>query len=402
MSAFAADWAKADVDKAISVVDKGKSDIVACLKDFKTTIQHEVEQRDLNKDGINELVITSMPAAFGEGPSQGAFIACFGDMGTISLMISDGKGGWADNIGFNVHSLEYSDRPDSPWPDITLTGKGFCFPIYRYYKEQYTLWKTCDDGNNLVFADATLDWAVPHDFGVDTHKPAVPVPNNLEGADFSHNDSIMYVNTALGVISYKMPKRSIAKTVRQGDVMFQGKPWENQPNARIEGTAFTFKKGCEPAPYRVTGNVTFDGQGIVLEGAAPVRDKKSCAIKGYSRTSGNAHLEFWFAAPQAPAWAGNYAGECRGNDRNVQCFMDIDNDGGMLDVNLIVTGPMGDDIRCRLTGKLPISAGTRAEGRLNDTINARFRLEGGDVTVSGIPMEACGVKLSGRYRQFGD
>ena len=80
VSARAADWAKPDVDRAISVVDTGKADVIACLKDFKTTIQHEVEQIDLNKDGANELVITSMPAAFGVGPSQGAFIACFGDM----------------------------------------------------------------------------------------------------------------------------------------------------------------------------------------------------------------------------------------------------------------------------------------------------------------------------------
>jgi hypothetical protein len=156
LTSAAADWPQADVDKALAMIAAGKQDIAACLKDFKTVMGHDVRQVDLNKDGINELVVRTGPKDFGDGPSAGAHIACFGDLGIMNIAISDGKGSWVDNIGFNVHDLAFHDRPDSAWPDVELKGKMGCAPIYRYYKAQYVLWKRCDDGGNHVFADAEL------------------------------------------------------------------------------------------------------------------------------------------------------------------------------------------------------------------------------------------------------
>jgi hypothetical protein len=400
LTATAADWPNADVDRALAVIAAGKPDIAACLKDFKTVMSHDVRQRDLNSDGVNELVVSTMPAAFGEGPSQGAFVACFGDHAIMNIAISDGKGGWVDNIGYNVHDLIFHDRPDSAWPDVELQGKMGCAPIYRHYKDRYTLWKTCDHGGNHVFADATLHGVVPSDFGIDTFKTSYPAANTA-GDEYLHNGSTMYVSPELGLISYKAPKRSIARTVDQGDVVFKAKPWnpENH-NLLIEGTAYTFKKGCAPAPYFVTGLHRADGT-LVLRGAAPMRDKRSCAIRGYSHASGNAELVFTPTTPSLGAWPGSYAGTC-GNDNRVQCTLEVDAQGGALAVKLEVANRFdGFDVKCLLTGTFN-AAGSEIHGAFDRAPAVRIAMVGYDLRVTGVPKSACGVKLAGDYRAFGD
>lgn len=400
MTAAAADWPRADIDKALAVIAAGNPDVASCLADFKTVMSHDVQQIDLNRDGINELVVRTGPEAFGPGPSQGAQTACLGDFSLMSIAISDGKGGWVANIGFPQRDLTFRERPDSPWPDVTLVGKSGCGPVYRYDMDKYALWKRCDDGGNLTFADAEVENAVPRDFGVDTFEASYPA-GNTAGDDYMHNGSTMYVNPARGLISYKAPKRSIARTVGSGDVVFKAKPWDPANHTMlIEGTAYTFKKGCEPAPYLVKGVHQADGT-LVLRGAAPVRDKRSCAVKGYSYSSGNAELVFTSATPNLGSWQGYYFGSC-GNDDRVQCQIEVGVSGKALSVTLEVADRYeARDVKCRLTGTFT-PAGSELRGGFDRAPGARLVQVGGALHLKGVPKSACGVKLNGAFSAMGD
>ncbi|MEI5663424.1 hypothetical protein WBO78_00650 [Bosea sp. CCNWLW174] len=102
----------------------------------------------------------------------------------------------------------------------------------------------------------------------------------LDGSLWNHNGSTVLVDEARGRIVYDEPKAAIAGTVRSGTLLFEGR----FNGKRISGTAYVFKKGCEPAAYPVSGmmedNPNGFGSRIVLTGPAPKRDKASCAIIG--------------------------------------------------------------------------------------------------------------------------
>jgi len=97
---------------------------------------------------------------------------------------------------------------------------------------------------------------------------------------WSHNGSTMLLSESSGRIVYDEPKAAIAGTIGRGTILFEGRI----AGKRINGTAYVFKKGCEPAPYPVSGvmedNPRGFGSRIVLSGPAPRRDKTSCAIIG--------------------------------------------------------------------------------------------------------------------------
>lgn len=109
---------------------------------------------------------------------------------------------------------------------------------------------------------------------------------------FDHNGSAMTVSPSFGTILYRDPKKSISGTVKPGALLFKAaSPWDPyDDNAVIKGTAYVFKRGCDPAPYEVSGHQ----QGwhtLVLKGAAPVREKNGCKVVGY-RMNGNSVLKF--------------------------------------------------------------------------------------------------------------
>ncbi|NBJ13682.1 hypothetical protein [Microvirga arsenatis] len=115
----------------------------------------------------------------------------------------------------------------------------------------------------------------------------------LNDQPYIHNGSEVGVNFSKGYIKYWTPKASIAGTISADTILFQG-TFTNVPKLELRGTvagtAYVFKRGCEPAPYRVTG--TYSNGRIILRGASPQRAKNSCEISGYSTTSPNAVLEF--------------------------------------------------------------------------------------------------------------
>lgn len=102
----------------------------------------------------------------------------------------------------------------------------------------------------------------------------------LDGSLWDHNGSAMVLEQSAGRMVYDEPKAAITGTVRRGTVLFEGR----FSGKRINGTAYVFKKGCEPAPYPVSGvmenNPRGFGSRIVLTGPAPRRDRNSCAIIG--------------------------------------------------------------------------------------------------------------------------
>ena len=108
------------------------------------------------------------------------------------------------------------------------------------------------------------------------------------GQHIGHNGSLMFNHQRQHVIVYEDPKKSLAGTVSEGTVLVRG--WE-VPNEWFSGVAYTYKKGCAPAPYLVSGH--YQGGNLTLLGKAPVRE--GCDVVGYSDKSPNAKLIFDFA-----------------------------------------------------------------------------------------------------------
>lgn len=119
----------------------------------------------------------------------------------------------------------------------------------------------------------------------------VPIEPTFESVDrygefMGHNGSTMFHHQKQHIIVYADPKPSIAGSIIPDTVLFRG--WA-VPNEGISGIAYTFKKGCDPAPYLVTGydNGSFQ---LTLRGQAPVRE--GCKVVGYSDKGPNATLVF--------------------------------------------------------------------------------------------------------------
>jgi hypothetical protein len=107
-----------------------------------------------------------------------------------------------------------------------------------------------------------------------------------------HNGSIMTLtrsNDGVVAIQYHNPRAELSVT--PGTVLFRG---QTDKTGRLTGVAYTFKPGCDPAAYPVRGEKA--GGVVVLTGAAPKRDRRSCAIIGYDSTSTNSRLVFYHEA----------------------------------------------------------------------------------------------------------
>lgn len=136
-----------------------------------------------------------------------------------------------------------------------------------------------------------VDEVVP--YGETTTPPAVEAPVvPLRGrlGDWTHNGSTVFFDVSNRRIVYTEPKPAIADTIKPGQVMYVG-DLPGEFGRRVEGVAFTFRKGCPPAPYRVKGE-RLDGWHWRMAGAAPVRAATGCTIVGYDEKSPNAVLLF--------------------------------------------------------------------------------------------------------------
>lgn len=97
--------------------------------------------------------------------------------------------------------------------------------------------------------------------------------------NFLHNGSWVVWRSEGGIDQaiYQSPRRSLAGLVDIGTVLFEGTKVGN----RIDGIAYTFKRGCEPLGFRVKGNFDADKEtGFILRGEQPIRDE-NCDLTGY-------------------------------------------------------------------------------------------------------------------------
>jgi hypothetical protein len=106
----------------------------------------------------------------------------------------------------------------------------------------------------------------------------------------NHNGSAMRVLPHEGKILYLEPRKGLSPAIKSGQMLFEGKPWTS--GGAFSGTAYTFRNGCPPAPYRVEAFYEGSVETLTLRGAAPVRENKGCKVVGYTRESDNAALQF--------------------------------------------------------------------------------------------------------------
>jgi ferredoxin-thioredoxin reductase catalytic subunit len=159
-------------------------------------------------------------------------------------------------------------------------------------------------GGELVMEISACDAAELHEISIDRRdfiacglSYRIEKDNSLRDASasttaskrFWHNGSIVeatfYADHAIS-IRYAEPKDSLPANMR-GAVLFEGRIGRD---GGLTGIAYTFKTGCPPAPYSVTG--ISRPTNIALTGASPVRDPYSCAITGRTYRSPNARLSF--------------------------------------------------------------------------------------------------------------
>lgn len=111
---------------------------------------------------------------------------------------------------------------------------------------------------------------------------------------YDHNGSEVLIDTTRGLIVYAVPKPSLARAgVVPGQVLLRGRL--SDPGV-AEGTAFVFRRGCAPAPYRVSGAFAnaSDGTALVLKGKPPRRLRTGCAVQGHSDDRRDGVLRFRF------------------------------------------------------------------------------------------------------------
>jgi hypothetical protein len=123
-------------------------------------------------------------------------------------------------------------------------------------------------------------------------------PGPYDRGLWNHNGSFMSLvegENNSRTIYYQFPRASMVNIgVRQGTLLFQG----YETNGRWFGTAYVFKWGCSPIPYRVVGNLYPNDRGgwsVHLQGPAPA-EYIGCDPITYSWTD-NSDLIFDYVTP---------------------------------------------------------------------------------------------------------
>jgi hypothetical protein len=269
----------ADREAAIKAAKAGPvGGLLECGVEMGSPVELDVKPMDLNADGVEEVLITAS--------HENGGAACFSHLGmNRTLMIRNRKGEWIANLGFDAQEIKALPDRSNGYQDLAVDLAGDCWPVWRHNATKYHIYKQCQKGKLVTAAS----W-----------KAGGSQPERLEdslGWDndelYLHNGSMMYVNKGTGIIRYSTPKDSIAKTVQEGTILFRGE-FKNAPGldsrGTVAGTAYVFKKGCEPAPYPVSG--TYDAWSVTMKGAAPRRAKDSCAILETTKNSPHSVLKF--------------------------------------------------------------------------------------------------------------
>jgi hypothetical protein len=117
--------------------------------------------------------------------------------------------------------------------------------------------------------------------------PAAEAPDEMTPV-FHNGSRAIFTRSIDGHVEIRYDTPRPGLPVQSGTLLFSGT--YDTRHGRYSGTAHIFKRGCEPAPYAVTGMES--GPGIVMVGIAPTRDPHSCALTGGTLNSKNSRLVF--------------------------------------------------------------------------------------------------------------
>lgn len=223
----------------------------------------------------------TLPQEFGGGWSRdcGAGETCHLDVGEMGA-------GRKMKITFSTTG---AGKPCT-WNVDAVFDKGFGGPVARDPYGNHYFYLTIQEDGRLYSSGTmpSLCGAMPLDQYFSSDLDEVVENRSL----FGHNGSDVRIAPEKGTIVYERPKTSISGAVRTGTLLFKADaPWDPYDESEIvRGTAYAFRKGCEPAPYKVEGRQ----QGwhtLVLKGPAPVREKGGCKVLRYEM-NGNSVLKF--------------------------------------------------------------------------------------------------------------
>lgn len=229
----------------------------------------------------------SVSAAATREELRGRWSRDCGNGQTCHLDIDDMKSKKTVEITFSV---EGGGGSDCTWSVDAIFDKAFGGPVARDPYGNYYFYLTRQPDGRLYSSGTMLSNCGPQPTDQYFTSDAQAMLDSRAISD--HNGSGMLVNPGEGTITYYKPKASISDTVKVGTLLFKADaPWDPYDDAAmIKGTAYVFKRGCEPAPYPVSGHHA-GWHTIVLKGAAPVREKTGCRIVDY-KMNGNSSLKF--------------------------------------------------------------------------------------------------------------
>jgi hypothetical protein len=163
---------------------------------------------------------------------------------------------------------------------ITLTGKKYDFEFKSYIKrikfsddgQAYEFDMVCElaaDGlpanesckKNIITSSTGIGSSLGAK-GVDEIKPAP----GTQGWSHNGSDMKLIANGNKRRFVYEKPRPGLGFAgIKRGDVVFDGA----RSGMNYSGTAYIFKKGCDPQGYPVSGNVGSDEQSVTMTGKRP-------------------------------------------------------------------------------------------------------------------------------------
>lgn len=132
---LAAQTIESDKDKIVSEATGGKFSATEGSyfeEDCGESLNYSAEIVDLNGDGQPE-VFSSI-----DGTCMGGVAGTYMD-----LYIKNKSGQWKAQFGF-PGIPEVLKTKNKGYPDIEIGGPGFCFPVWRWNGQQYSIHKRCD------------------------------------------------------------------------------------------------------------------------------------------------------------------------------------------------------------------------------------------------------------------
>lgn len=208
--------------------------------------------------------------------------------------IDDGMLYRTEDAGMPGKEIPYTTKSET----VIRRETGYCLSAeakgrkFEYESKTYTLGISFKTNGETIETTALCELAADGLPAAYTCDEQVIVSKEGEGIDKSppreptaggrpfwlHNGSILRLEAGKDRrrFTYEVPRKGMREAgAKRGTLLFEGE----RKGDRYEGTAYVFAKGCAPAPYRVTGNVSLDEQRITMTGQAP-RIAEGCRIKG--------------------------------------------------------------------------------------------------------------------------